>query len=41
MLKKLENIKKGDIIKVKGRVEKRYDEYQLIANEIEILSHKK
>ena len=28
------NIKEGDIIKLKGRVEKRYDEYQIITNEI-------
>lgn len=29
------NFKKGDIIKVKGKVEKRFDEYQIICNEIE------
>ncbi len=28
------DLKHGDIIKVKGRVEKRFDEYQLVANEI-------
>ncbi len=28
------NIKEGNIIKIKGKVEKRYDEYQIIANNI-------
>ena len=28
------NIKEKDIIKIKGKVEKRYDEFQIIANNI-------
>ena len=31
------DINKGDIIRVYGRVEKRFDQYQLIANNIERL----
>ena len=34
---KYSNIKKDDIILVKGRVEKRFDEYQIITNSVEIL----
>lgn len=30
-------IKRNDIIKVFGRVERRFDEYQVIANNIEVL----
>lgn len=36
--KKYNNLKVGDIVKVKGKVEKRYDKYQLISNEIERMS---
>ncbi|MBR3198485.1 MAG: DNA polymerase III subunit alpha [Bacilli bacterium] len=32
------NIKEGNIIKIKGKVEKRYDQYQIIANNIIILN---
>ena len=35
LYKNYNNFKKGDIIKVKGKVEKRFDEYQIICNEIE------
>ena len=35
MYKKYNDIKIGDIIRVKGRVEKRFDKYQITANEIE------
>ena len=28
------NVKVGDIIKFKGKVEKRFDKYQIVANEI-------
>ena len=31
------NIKEGNVIKIRGKVEKRYDEYQIIANNIIIL----
>ena len=31
------NVKRNDIIKVFGRVERRFDEYQVIANNIEVL----
>lgn len=31
------NIEKGDIIKIKGRVEKRFDKLQIVANELEKL----
>jgi len=34
---KYKNINKGNIIKIKGKVEKRMDNYQIIANEIEVL----
>ena len=34
---KINNIKKDDIILINGKVEKRFDEYQLIARNIEIL----
>ena len=34
---KYNNIKKDDIILVKGKVEKRFDEYQIIGNSIEIV----
>ena len=33
------DLKAGDIIKVRGRVEKRFDEYQLVANEITRLKY--
>ena len=33
------DLHRGDIIKVRGRVEKRFDEYQLIANEITRLKY--
>ena len=33
------DLKVGDIIKVRGRVEKRFDEYQLVANEITRLKY--
>ena len=36
--KKYNNLKVGDIVKVKGKVEKRYDKYQLVSNEIERMS---
>lgn len=36
--KKYSDLKVGDIIKVKGKVEKRYDKYQLVSNEVERLS---
>lgn len=32
------SLKKGDVIKVVGKVEKRYDEYQIVSKEIEKLS---
>lgn len=32
--KKIKNINEGEIIKIKGKVEKRYDEYQIIAFDI-------
>ena len=32
------NINKGDIVRINGRVEKRFDKYQLIANDIEKLN---
>ena len=35
--KKFNNIKVGNIIKIFGRVEKRYDKYQVIINNISIL----
>ena len=35
LYKNYNNFRKGDIIKVKGKVEKRFDEYQIICNEIE------
>ena len=35
--KKFNNIKVGNIIKIFGRVEKRYDKYQVIINNINIL----
>jgi len=35
--KKYNNIEKSNIIKIYGKVEKRYDEYQVIANNIEIV----
>lgn len=35
--KKFNNINERDIIKVMGRVEKRYDKYQVIVNNIEVL----
>ena len=35
LYKNYNNFKKGDIIKVKGKIEKRFDEYQIICNEIE------
>ena len=31
------NIKVGDIIKIKGKVEKRFDKYQIIVNEIKLI----
>ena len=31
-------IKEGDIIKIKGKVEKRYDEFQIIVNKISVLN---
>ena len=34
---KINNVKKDDIILINGKVEKRFDEYQLIARNIEIL----
>ena len=34
------NISKKDIIKIKGNVEKRYDQYQIIVNKLEILNKK-
>ena len=35
LYKNLNNFKKNEIIKVKGKVEKRFNEYQIICNEIE------
>ena len=35
--KKFNNIKEGNIIEIVGRVEKRYDKYQVIVNNIKIL----
>ena len=35
--KKFNNIKVGNIIKIFGRVEKRYDKYQVIINNISVL----
>ena len=35
------NIKKKDIIKVYGHIEKRYDQYQVIVNNIKILESNK
>ena len=35
--KKYQNIKVGNIIKITGKIEKRFDKYQLIANVLEIL----
>ena len=32
--KKIDKLEKDDIIKVKGKIEKRYDEYQLVASSI-------
>ena len=37
MYKKFNNIKEGNIIEIIGRVEKRYDKYQVIVNNINIL----
>ena len=34
------DIKKGDILKIRGVCEKRYDEYQIIADNIIKLDHK-
>ena len=34
---KSKNIKEGDIIFIKGKVEKRFDKYQIVANELKIL----
>jgi len=34
------NIEKKDIIEITGRVERRYNEYQIIVNELKILEHK-
>ena len=34
-------IKKGDIIKVNGRVERRMSEYQIVANKVEVLNKDK
>ena len=34
------NIKKRDIIKINGKVEKRYDQYQIIVNNLNILKEK-
>ena len=34
------NVKVGDILKINGRIEKRFDKYQMIANTIEILTNK-
>ncbi len=31
------DLSNGDIIKISGKVEKRYDEYQLVINALEIL----
>lgn len=33
------NVKVGDILKINGRIEKRFDKYQLIANSIEMLTN--
>ena len=35
--KMIPNLKRKNIIKIKGRVEKRFDKYQIIANELKIL----
>ena len=36
--KQYNNIKKKDIIRVKGRVEKRFDQYQILINNLEIIN---
>ena len=36
--KQYNNLKKGDVIRIKGRVEKRFDQYQIIANSLKILN---
>ena len=38
LYKDYSNIKIGDIIKIKGRVERRYDEYQIIVSKIDKLN---
>ena len=34
LYKEVNNFKKNELIKVNGKVEKRFDEYQIICNEI-------
>ncbi len=36
---KNQSIKKGDILKIIGKVEKRYNDYQIVANKIDILNN--
>ena len=35
---KFKDIKKGDIIKILGKVEKRYDKYQIVVNSLEVIN---
>ena len=37
LYEKYKNIKEGDIILVKGKVEKRFDKYQIVLNDLKIL----
>ena len=37
---KVPRLKRGNIVKVEGKVEKRYNEYQVVANKIEIIEEK-
>ena len=38
--KQYNNIKKKDIIRIKGKVERRYDKYQIIVNDLKLLNKK-
>ena len=37
---KVPRLKRGNIVKVEGKVEKRYNEYQIVANKIEVIEEK-
>ena len=36
--KNISNLKRKSVVKIRGRVEKRFDKYQIVVNELKILN---